>query len=197
MRRLEMTHGNPGKREDKEQCHDQEKEEDKDKDKDKDKSWKIVAMMPEMVSHWEERMHTTQLLGHVTRELLVPLPYRYFLWAAEHGTGPFDSTHFYQPKEHTTAVAVMDQVWKERTQADEDELRPLWAGRSFLQAAAVRLRTKMLGMIESQREVENEVRLINSFFMQQLTPRISQSTVETFLRWFDKVRCPIALVHFI
>ena len=146
----------------------------------------MKKLLPELRFDFEERLQAVELLGQMIREVLLPLSYKYVLWTAEHGTGLFDMEHLCPAR---AKVSDDCNVITERVLASESEFKVMYESRSYLQACASRLRTKMVNLLCCQQEVEQEVKLINSYFIQNILPKITFSTLESFLQWLDKVFC--------
>ena len=133
----------------------------------------------------EERRQAIEQLARTTIEILLPYTHKYLLWAAQTGTGPFNS-EFVDSNLEYTVNGEWDSVL-ETVQASEEELRGTLESKSFFTHSAAALRKIASQFIVCQRQLQEQIRLIDEHFHAVLMPKLSLPTLHAFVKWVDNV----------
>eukprot|EP01022_Parablepharisma_sp_SALTPOND_P001539 TRINITY_DN1066_c1_g1_i3.p1 TRINITY_DN1066_c1_g1~~TRINITY_DN1066_c1_g1_i3.p1 ORF type:complete len:431 (+),score=32.19 TRINITY_DN1066_c1_g1_i3:213-1505(+) len=137
----------------------------------------------------EERHRAVGIFMKRTIELVLPLPYKYLIWAAEHNSGFYDIMNLcpnldynWDKKEKNEWETIIDHV-----KLNKDEFNQLHSTKEFLLKHAEALRSKVKSMLNAKNEVFNEVTAIDAYFQEKILRKMPVAHIGAFVLWLEKV----------
>ncbi len=135
----------------------------------------------------QERRRAIEQLSRTTIELLFPFTHKYLIWAAANNSGPFNAENMEMPGLGFDERDEWNGVLKD-VRASEEEYRSVYDSKPFLAAAAGNLHRLVTQYITCQRQIQEQMRLVDEHIYHVLVPKVNPVTLNVFISWIEKVR---------
>ncbi len=140
----------------------------------------------------EERRRAVENISKSLIDCMLPVPYMYLMWAAQHDSGVFNPEKL--PNED--GLKQQDEAtyeWNDilaSVKLTEGEHIMLYKSKETLKNALVTVTTKVRRFVEAKKDLASEVKRLDDFVNEQMLSKVSGYTVGGFLHWLQRVRSP-------
>lgn len=137
----------------------------------------------------EERKKVLARLLYDLFEYSIPPSYSYLLWAANNDSGVFNPQNICDKEDKKESEVDFDE-WNEVVEyihLNDVEQMEIYKSKDFLKKSLIGLAQKMKKLIDSKVELEEEVKKIDAYVINNIIGKVKGTTIGGFLRWFQGV----------
>ena len=150
----------------------------------------IQAMFLRYGAQAEERKRTIEVFVKRIVDLILPFPYKYLIWAAEHNSGFYDIMNLgpsidyaWEKKEKNEWETVIDYV-----KTNEETFKKINNTKDFLLEHGDLLRRKVKAVLKAKSDVFEEAAKIDTHIQEKMLKQMPFNTIGAFIVWLEKMK---------